>query len=48
MLALGSMQQLIVNSIAKHKIEYDLCGFLENVALADLNQNGVLRNDNDT
>ena len=41
MLALGSIRNLIIESVKKEKIQFDLQGILQTVVLADLNQNGM-------
>ena len=41
MLAMGSVRPLILESVTKQKVDYDLVAFLQTVVLADLNQNGT-------
>ena len=40
MLCLGSVRQLIIDSVQDNKLQFDIDGYLQNVVLNDLNQNG--------
>ena len=40
MLGLGSVRTLMMDAQSSNKIQFDLNGFLQNIVLADLNQNG--------
>ena len=40
MMALGSIRTLVIDFIQDGKMQFDLNGFLQNVVLANLNENG--------